>query len=259
VIPGATSMLLKGKKAIVTGGAHGLGASAARAFAKEGATVALMDINDELGEKVASEISGARYYHCDKSKSQEVKSIFGKAIADMGGVDVLADSAGVSAMITPAEDITEEQLDWVLGVNLKGTIFTNQAVYHAMKEAGGGSIINFSSGAGVLPIGVADYGAAKGGVISWTRHVAKAWGPQNIRVNSICPSAVTHNMAERLQGEDLKRYQEHREKVLTQVPMNRFGEADLDIAPVLLFLASEASRYMTGQIVSVDGGYAMTR
>jgi len=236
----------------------------ARAYADEGAIVVTMDIQDALGKKVADEINAkhpgaAKYYHCDVSKSREVKDAFAMAIDHLGGVDVMADVAGTSAMLTDPQDISEEQLDRILGINLKGTIFTNQAVYHTMKANGGGVIINFASGAAILPIGVADYGAAKGGVVSWTRHVAKAWGPDNIRVNSVCPSAVTWELPADLEPDMRRRMEEHQRKLVADHPLGRRGITELDVTPVMVFLATEAARYMTGQMFCVDGGYAMVR
>lgn len=257
-------MQLQGKKAIITGGAEGIGASTARAYVREGASVVLLDIQDEKGEQFAAELNAehpgvAKYYHCDKSKSAEVKDIFKKAIEHLGGVDVLADVAGVSAMLTAPQDITEEQMDWVIGVNLKGTIFTNQAVYHVMKDSGGGSIINYASSAALVPIGVADYGAAKAGVCSWGRHVANAWGPDNIRVNTICPSSAHKNLLAKLEGEARKKHEAHLERIRAGIPLRRMGYHDRDLAPCMVFLASEGSSYITGQIIVIDGGGTQVR
>jgi len=250
-------MQLAGKKIIVTGGAHGIAEATVRAYVREGATVASMDINDASGEKVVKEANAkgpgkAKYYHCDVSKRQQVFEIFAKAIADMGGVDVLANVAGIAAPCM-AEDITEEQMDRVIGVNLKGTMFTNQAVFKTMKDAGSGAIINYTSGAALIVTPwVADYGAAKAGVVAWTRQVAGVWGEYSIRVNCVSPNAETHPTPPGLEDEA--------ERLRQLVPLSkRRGDPDLDIAPVMVFLASEASRYMTGQIFSVDGGVCMVR
>src|SRR5262245_22951345 len=139
-------MQLAGKKIILTGGAHGIGEATLRAYVREGATVASMDVNDELGEKNVREVNGkgpgkAKYYHCDVSKRQDVFGAFEKAIADLGGLNVLANIAGTAAPCL-AEDITEEQMDRIIGINLKGTMFTNQAAFKALRDGGGGAIIN---------------------------------------------------------------------------------------------------------------------
>jgi NAD(P)-dependent dehydrogenase (short-subunit alcohol dehydrogenase family) len=250
-------MQLKDKKIIITGGGHGIAAASVRAYVREGATVASMDINDELGRAVVDEANAkgpgkATYYHCDVSKRQEVFDVFAKAIADMGGVDVMADVAGIAAPCL-AEDISEDQLDRIIAVNLKGTIFTNQAVFKAMKESGGGAIINYTSGAALIVTPwVADYGAAKAGIVGWTRQVAGVWGEYNIRVNAVAPNADTHPTPPGLEAEA--------ERLNALVPLqHRRGHPDDDLAPVMVFLASDAARYITGQVIPVDGGAAMVR
>jgi len=264
-------MQLAGKKAIITGGASNIGRATARAYAEQGASVVILDIQDDRGAQAASEINQteggkAKYFHCDVSKSQEVKNVIMQSIDHLGGIDILAAVAGGTAFFTHPQDITEEQLDRILGINLKGTIFCNQAVYQAMKECGGGAIINFGSSAGLVPIGVADYGAAKGGIIAWTRHCAKAWGPDNIRVNTVCPSAqgrdpnpTSTTNRSKLDDAELKAFQEHAKRILESKALRRAGNTDEDLVPTMVFLASEAARYMTGQLFIVDGGYVMSR
>jgi len=249
-------MQLAGKKIIVTGGAHGIAAAAVRAYVREGAIVSSLDIQDELGEKVVKDANGngagnATYYHCDVSKSLEVKTVIYKAIANMGGVNILANVVGIAAPCL-AEDITEEQMDRIIGVNLKGTMLTNQAVFKTMKEAGGGAIINYTSGAALIVTEyVADYGAAKAGVAAWTRQIAGAWGQYNIRANCVAPSANTHPVPTHLQHEI--------DRLNAMTPLRRRGDPDEDLAPIMVFLASDGSRYMTGQLLSVDGGTCMVR
>jgi NAD(P)-dependent dehydrogenase (short-subunit alcohol dehydrogenase family) len=138
-------MLLEGRRIIVTGGASGIGAATVRAYAAEGASVASLDVNDETGRRIAAEAGASvTYYHCDIARRAEVFRVFGEAVGQLGGLDVLANVAGVERG-TPAEDIPDEEWDLIFAVNAKGTLYTNQAAFQHMK-ASGGRIINFGSG-----------------------------------------------------------------------------------------------------------------
>lgn len=169
-------MQLQGKRIIVTGGARGTGKSVVQAYVKEGASVVSMDILEEEGKSIVKELNEkagdkVMFYRCNVADYEEVQSTFKEAVDDLGGLDVLVNVAGFDN-VTPAEDISPDLLNSMLDVNLKGTIFTNQAAFKAMKDEGG-AIINFASDAGRLPyIGGAHYLAAKVGVMSWTRTIA---------------------------------------------------------------------------------------
>jgi NAD(P)-dependent dehydrogenase (short-subunit alcohol dehydrogenase family) len=250
--------MLDGRKIIVTGGASGIAAAAVRAFAHAGARVAALDIDDERGRHVAAE-AGERvtYYHCDVARGDQVRDTFLRAAGDLGGLDVLASIAGVERG-TPAEDIDDAEWDLVFDVNVKGTMYTNQAAFRLMKERGG-RIINFGSGAAIRgQRGSAHYSAAKAAVMAWTRTVAQEWAQYSITVNSIVPAIWT------------PMYEAHRARMSEQelsihdmtmryvVPLGgRLGDPDRDMAPVLLFLASEGARFITGQAIAVDGGMIM--
>jgi NAD(P)-dependent dehydrogenase (short-subunit alcohol dehydrogenase family) len=187
-------MQLEGKRIIVTGGASGIAAATVLAYAREGAAVISLDIDDAAGSAVVEEAAGIGlgpigYRHCDISREDEVAGVFDEAISRLGGLDALANIAGIEQQV-PAEDVTEEDLDLMMAVHLKGTVFTNQAAFRSMRDAGG-SIINYSSFAGVRGFpGMPAYGAAKAAVLGWTRIVAQDWGTHRIRVNAVCPAVL---------------------------------------------------------------------
>jgi NAD(P)-dependent dehydrogenase (short-subunit alcohol dehydrogenase family) len=251
-------MLLQGKKIIVTGGASGIAAAAVRAYAREGARVASFDVNDDEGRRVAEAAGRAvTYWHCDVSRRAEVDDVVDRAVADMGGLDVLANVAGVERG-TPAEAIPDEEWDLVFAVNVKGTVYTNQAAFRHL-QARGGRIINFGSGAAIRgQRGSAHYSASKAAVMAWTRTVAQEWARHGITVNAVVPAIWT------------PMYDRHRARMSDQerlvhdmamqhvIPLGgRLGDPDQDMAPVMVFLAGDGSRFMTGQAIVVDGGMIM--
>lgn len=251
-------MRLAGKRIIVTGGANGIGAATVRAYAAEGARVAALDIADVQGRAVAGEAGpNVDYHRCDVSSRDEVFTAFERAAADLGGLDVLAHVAGVERG-SPAEDITDAEWDLVLGVNLKGTVHTNQAAFRHLREHGG-RIINFGSGAGVRgQRGSAHYSAAKAAVMAWTRTVAQEWARYGITVNSLLPAIWTgmydaHRA--RMTPEELA---VHELTMRHVIPLGgRLGDADRDLAPVMVFLAGDGARFITGQAIAIDGGMIM--
>jgi NAD(P)-dependent dehydrogenase (short-subunit alcohol dehydrogenase family) len=251
-------MRLEGRRIIVTGGASGIGAATVRAYARAGARVASLDVNDEPGRRVAREAGDAvTYHHCDVARRAEVADVFARVVTALGGLDVLAHVAGVERG-TPAEDIDDAEWDLVFDVNVKGTVHTNQAAFRHMKEHGG-RIINFGSGAAIRgQRGSAHYSAAKAAVMAWTRTVAQEWACHGITVNSVVPAIWT------------PMYDAHRARMSEEeraihdlamqhvIPLGgRLGDADKDLAPVMVFLASDAARFITGQAIAVDGGMIM--
>jgi len=251
-------MLLAGKRIIVTGGASGIAAATVRAYAREGATVWSLDVADENGRTVAAEAGATvTYRHCDIARPDEVAAAVDEAARAMGGLDVLANVAAVERG-TPAEDIPDAEWDLVFGVNVKGTLYTNQAAFRHLKDHGG-VIINFGSGAGIRgQRGSAHYSASKAAVMAWTRTVAQEWAKFGIRVNSVVPAIWT------------QMYDEYRSRMSDQertihdmamqhvIPLGgKLGDPDRDAAPVMVFLASDASRFITGQAIPVDGGMVM--
>lgn len=255
-------MQLLGKRVVIAGGASGIGAATVRAFVREGASVVSMDIDDVLGRAVVEQASETgpgtvAYLHCDVTSKAEVQSAFSEAVDSLHGLDVLVHTAGLEQARRP-EDVTEDDIDQMLSVHVKGTIFTNQAAYESMRSTGG-SIINYASVAGVQgsPF-TAGYAAAKGAVLAWTRTIAKVWGAQGVRANAVCPLILTP-MAQRfrdgLTSEGLASF---KRSMALSIPLGgEFGDPDLDIAPAMVFLGSEASRFITGQTFAIDGGNLM--
>lgn len=251
-------MLLKGKRIIVTGGASGIAAATVRAYAREGARVASLDVNDELGRQVAAECGSAvEYFHCDVSKRQEIDSVFDAVVAKFGGLDVLAHVAAIEEG-GPFDVALDDVFDRVMNVNLRGTCNTNVAAMARMK-AHGGRIINFGSAAGIIgQPGSAYYAASKGAVMAWTRTVAQEWAQYGITVNSVAPIISTPMMQktrDRMTPEQL----EHLDMIFRmRIPLGgKPGDPDQDLAPVMVFLASDAPRFITGQVFPVDGGTVM--
>jgi NAD(P)-dependent dehydrogenase (short-subunit alcohol dehydrogenase family) len=253
-------MQLRDRRIIVTGGASGIGAAAVRAFVREGARVASLDVNDEAGRRVAAEAAGGgrvTYHHCDVARRDEVASVFDRAHAELGGLDVLTHAAGVQRG-TPAAEIGDEEWDLVFAVNVKGTLYTNQHAFRLM-QAGGGRIINFGSGAGIRgQRGSAHYAAAKAAVMAWTRTVAQEWARHAITVNAIVPAMWTpmyEAHRARMSAEERSMHDLTMQQV---VPLGgRLGDPDRDMAPVLVFLAGDGARFVTGQAIAVDGGMIM--
>lgn len=253
---------LEHKRVIVTGGASGMGEAAVRRFVNEGAVVAILDVQDERGAGVISAVNGegpgrAIYHHCDIRDRAGVQASFASAVEELGGLDALVQTAGVDR-ITPAEEISEDEWDLVLDINLKGTFLTNQCAFPYLRD-GGGRIINFASSAGLIMFpSHGHYVASKAGIIAWSRTLAAEWGRYGINVNSVTPFARTPMIEEFESGlgeEGKAAFAAH----VAAIPLGRLGDPDTDIAPVLLFLLSDAARYITGQIIGVDGGNVPVR
>lgn len=256
-------MTLSAKKIVVTGCAQGIGASALRAFVGEGAEVFAMDIDPEDGRSAVDSANAdgpgkAHFMACDIGDRTAVDAAFDAAVAKMGRLDVLAHIAGVHRH-APTHDVPDDMLAWIFNINVNGTIYTNAAAYRHMPN--GGAIINFGSESGLTAeVNNAVYGASKAAVHTWTRSVAREWGSRGIRVNAVLPYIVTpmyQRFREALTPEDLAA---HDKATAEQIPLGgKFGNADTDLAPVLVFLASEGSRFITGQLIPVDGGLISVR
>lgn len=235
----------------MTGGSQGIGAACVRAFAAAGASVASLDVQDSA-QTAASLQPGAdvHFLRCDVSQRSDVDRAVDAAVDALGGLDVFVNVAGVQRR-KHAEDFTDEDLDFVIGINLRGTIYTNQAAFRHMRDSGG-AIVNFGSDGGLVGMNdIAVYGATKGGVMAWTRHIAYEWGKYGIRANSVVPAMKTP-MTDK-SGDEGK-------KNSSSIPLGgTYGDVDTDFAPVMVFLASDGARYITGQLVSVNGGLVMTR
>ncbi|MRG84865.1 SDR family NAD(P)-dependent oxidoreductase [Salinibacillus xinjiangensis] len=257
-------MKLKGKRIIVTGGARGMAASIVRAYAQEGAQIASIDILDIEGQQVADEATKmgpgkVDYYHCDISRKENVENTFEMATRKIGGLDILVNAAGVNQIRRP-EELTEQDIDLIFHVNVYGTIYTNKAAFKYLKEKGG-RIINFSSVAGLNPYPAgAHYSATKGAVASWTRSVAHEWGKYHITVNAMAPALWTPMYEERRSQMNPEELEDHDNGYKKMIPIGgKLGEPDKDFAPVMIFFASDDSRFITGQIIPVDGGLVSTR
>ncbi|MDQ7904803.1 SDR family NAD(P)-dependent oxidoreductase [Phytohabitans sp. ZYX-F-186] len=256
-------MQLEGKRTIVTGGASGIAAATVLAYAREGASVVSVDINDEAGQRIADEAnrlgSGkVTYRHLDISDQDAVNHVFDEAVTLLGGLDVLANIAGNEAQ-KPAEDVTAEDIDKIFNVHVKGMFFTNAAAYRAM-QAHGGSIINASSGAGVTGYpGSPVYSAAKAAMLGYIRTVAFDWGDKLIRINAILPAAETDMTKEHFGAMDPETLARYKALYKSKIPLGGWLGTVEQIAAVNVFLASDASSFITGQAIAVDGGWTMVR
>jgi NAD(P)-dependent dehydrogenase (short-subunit alcohol dehydrogenase family) len=247
---------LTGKVALVTGGGQGLGRGIAEGFAQYGATVSVVDINPETSKQVTERINTAGgqaiAVQCDVSKKAEVQAAVSKTLQELGKIDVLAAIAGIGDR-NPAEEMTSEQWDRVININLSGVWFFNQEVgKHMIERGAGGSIINMASIAGQvgLKTGNANYCASKGGVIALTRNLAIEWSRFNIRVNAIAPVQFRTPLITEL----IERKPEVLDYFLENIPLGRLGEIREIVGPAV-FLASEASSMVTGIVLNVDGGH----
>jgi NAD(P)-dependent dehydrogenase (short-subunit alcohol dehydrogenase family) len=251
---------LAGKAAVVTGGARGLGAVTARGYVEAGMRVAIMDLRDDAGHALARELGdAATFIPCDVSSPDSVERGFEMADQSLGGIDILAAAAGLDRPGHAAGEISFEIWSQVIGVNATGTFLTNQAAYRRMRARGWGRIINFSSVAGIRGYaGRAAYAASKGAVMAWTRSAAQAWGAQGIVVNAVAPQMRTE-VADRYiasrSREETEAFEAHLAKV---VPVEgRLGDPDQEFLPLMLFLAGDGVRFITGQTFAVDGGMTM--
>ena len=237
-----------GRVCLITGAAQGIGAACARRFAAEGALVVLADVDDERGQRLAAELSGL-YVHCDVGNKAQVDQLVQQALAWQGRIDVLVNNAGIFRA-ADFLDVTEEDFDAVLRVNVKGSFLVGQAVARTMAQASRGTIVNMSSVNGMLAIpNIASYNVSKGGINQLTRVMALALAPHNIRVNAVAPGTIATELA----AKAVLTSDEAKNKILSRTPLGRLGEPS-EIADVVAWLASDAASYVTGEIVTVDGG-----
>ncbi len=233
---------------MVTGGAQGIGAACARRFAREQARVVIADVDGLRGQALAQEL-GALYVHCDVGDKSQVDALVQTVMQMHGRMDVLVNSAGIFRMADFLE-MTEDDFDSVLRVNLKGSFLVGQAVARAMAAARGGAIVNMSSVNAVLAIPtLASYNVSKGGINQLTRAMALALADRNIRVNAVAPGTIATELA----AQAVLTSDEAKHKILSRTPMKRLGEP-AEVADVVAWLASDAASYVTGEIVTVDGG-----
>lgn len=243
------------KVVIVTGGALGIGKETCILLAKEGASVAITDVLDEPGKKLAEEITkdggNAKYWHLDVTKEDEVKKVYEAVVKEFGKLDASINNAGISGVDKPTHELTEQDWDHGINVNLKGVFLcTKYAVTHMLKN-GSGSIVNLSSIYGLVGAGdVPHYHAAKGAVRLMAKNDAIAYAKNKIRVNSVHPGFILTPMVENF-GKEIPGFMENLNSLH---PLGHIGEAK-DIAYGILYLVSDESKFVTGSELVIDGGY----
>jgi len=245
---------IENKVAIVTGGASGIGEKTAEYFVQDGAKVLVADVNRERLEKIVNSLKGkgreVKGIACDVTQEQEVSRMVQEAVTHFGTIDFLVNCAGVGGGMKPLE--TAERKDWqrILEINLIGTVHCCKAVMPVLRAKNEGRIINIASEAGVSgEKGLEIYAASKGGVIALTKSLAKSLGRNNVTVNAIAPAFVHSPMTAFLDAETEKKW-------LKMYIIKRLGETK-DIASMIVFLCSERCSWITGQTISVNGGFSM--
>jgi NAD(P)-dependent dehydrogenase (short-subunit alcohol dehydrogenase family) len=246
------SFSLSGKVALVTGGSRGIGRAIAVGLTKFGADVAVTSRKLPDLEEVAAEIKGlgqrSMAVATHVGRMDEIKNLVPKVKDELGRIDILVNNAGTNPTMDPAITIEERAWDSIMNLNLKGLFFLSQAVARLMKEQGGGKIINVASVAGITPDILPVYSISKAGVIMATKVMAQQWAQYNIRVNAIAPGLVKTRFSEALWGNP-----DIAQAVMTRTPLQRVAEPD-EMVGAVIFLASDASSYVTGHVLVVDGG-----
>jgi NAD(P)-dependent dehydrogenase (short-subunit alcohol dehydrogenase family) len=249
-------MQLEGKKAIITGAATGIGAVTAQMFAREGAAVVVADVNEEAGEQTVAGIRDqggeAHFVRTDVTKESDVAALVTKGAEALDGLNVLFNNAGAQRS-GPVRDFEQDQWDLLMAVNPRSCFFGVKHAVPVMRDGGGGSIINMSSLAAVKGgAGLTAYAASKGAIVAFTKALAPELAPDGIRVNCVCPGWIDTPFNQ--PAIDFMGGREEQERTVRRiVPMGRQGTPE-EIAPIVVYLASDGSSYMTGQALVVDGG-----
>jgi len=243
---------LDGRVAVITGAAQGMGRAVAERFAAEGALPVIIDLQGDTLQALASSLGergfDASAHVVDISNAEQVTTVISRVMTELGRIDVLVNAAGILHP-TRFDEITVAEWDRVIGINLRGTFLLMHAVYPHMKARGRGSIVNFSSTAGltVSTLGGAHYTASKHGVMGLTKALAKEGGPFGVRVNAVCPGLIDTEMVRAtIAPERIRRYE-------AAFPINRLGMPE-EVAELVLFLASDRSAYITGVALNISGG-----
>jgi len=243
------------KVVIITGGALGIGRETCLLLAKEGAKVAITDVLEKEGKKLAEEIklSGgtAKFWHLDVSKESEVERVLASVVKEYGKIDSIVNNAGIAGADKPTHELSEKEWDTVMNINVKGVFFCTKHSIPYMKKSGGGSIVNISLvygmvGGGDIPL----YHASKGAVRLMSKNDALIYAKNNIRVNSVHPGFIWTPLDEKL-GKDIPGF---REKLDSLHPIGHIGEP-IDIAYGILYLISDETKFVTGSELVIDGGY----
>ncbi len=250
---------MKGKTSIVTGAAQGLGEAMAEALAEAGSNIVIGEINTELGEKTAKKLTdnyGVKtlVVKCDVTKPEDAQAMADKTVEAFGAIDVLVNNAGITKHVA-AEDVTPEDWQAVINVNLNGVFYCSQSAGRYMIKQKRGNIVNMASMSGVIvntPQQQASYNASKAGVIHLTKSLASEWAPYNIRVNAICPGYMKTEMTKDI----FARGGEWVDTWMRMSPMKRPGEPD-ELKGLVLYLASDASTFTNGAAILVDGAYSV--
>lgn len=245
-------MELKGKVALVTGAGSGLGLATARAFVREGASVMINDLREDVAREAAASLPGQHgSVGGDVSKEADVDAMVEATLGRFGRVDILINNAGVPDNFTPTVDQTLAHWQRLIDIHLTGTYLVSKKVAPHMIRQGGGAIVNLSSIAGVvgLPVRTA-YSAAKAGISMLTRVLGCEWGPHNVRVNAIAPGYILTPLTEGL----MKDGKIDANRIRKRTPMGKLGRPE-DIAEAMVFLCSERARFITTVTLPVDGGY----
>ncbi|ETD33291.1 SDR family NAD(P)-dependent oxidoreductase [Williamsia sp. D3] len=255
---------IEGKRVLVTGGARGVGGESTRYFARQGALVVACDIRDEEGAKLAKEATDAGpgkviFRHLDVTNLDEIKATVDFAVAELGGLDALVNSAGLPIM-SHAEITPEDEWDKQFSINTKGTALMCETVFPHLKERGG-SIVNIAAGGALkdAPILSSSYSASKGAVLSFTRTIGLEWAKYGIRCNAVNPVVATtlgDEIRAKMSPEDAKIYGG---MIEGRMSSGRKGDIETDLAPVLEFLISDGSKFINSQIIAVDGGLNPSR
>lgn len=242
--------MLKGKTAVVTGGSRGIGKAICLKFAEQGADIAFLYAGNTVkAEETLKELEAlgvkAKAYQCNVADAEAAAAVVKEIVKDFGGIQILVNNAGITKdKLVPMMKAAD--FDAVIDTNLKGVFYMIKGVYPLFLKQKGGKIINISSVSGLMGNpGQANYSASKAGVIGLTKSVAKELASRGVCCNAIAPGFVATEMTEKIENEALKE----------AIPMKRFGEAE-EVANLALFLASEHSDYITGEVIRIDGGLA---